>query len=352
MPVATTFRNGTPGPISTTPSDQSNYAAVILAGGDGARLSSFTRKVFGHHLPKQFCPLFAGETLLEWTMRRISLLIPPERTITVLNRAHERFYAPILGTVPSSQLLVEPENRGTAAAVLSVLRRLVAQGHIGPVAIFPSDHYVNDDSSFMRQIADAFRAVEFAPQLTVLLGITPDGPEPEYGWIEPGTLVAPSHPLLGQIRQIRRFKEKPSPEVARELFDAKWLWNSAILVGNVATLLSLIESAVPEIYRKFTWVGSFLDGASEAEVLQTIFRDLPSVDFSLKVLSEFPAEFSVMPITGVMWSDLGDPRRLLAAISSGGGRSPIGTRIFNGQTFAAPGLKQRISKYKTSQHRH
>ena len=98
MPVATTIRTRTLDPI--IPSDESNYAAVILAGGDGLRLSSFTRKVFGHHLPKQFCPLFAGETLLEWTMRRVSLLIPPERTITVLNRAHERFYAPILGNIP------------------------------------------------------------------------------------------------------------------------------------------------------------------------------------------------------------------------------------------------------------
>ena len=351
MPAAPTFRNGSLGPISTAPSDESNYAAVILAGGDGTRLSSFTRKVFGHHLPKQFCPLFAGETLLEWTMRRVSLLIPPERTITVLNRAHERFYAPILRTVPSSQLLVEPENRGTAAAVLCALLRLAAQGHSGPVAIFPSDHYVNDDSSFMRQIADAFRAVELAPRLTVLLGITPDGPETEYGWIEPGTLVAAAHPVLGQIRQIRRFKEKPSLEVARELFAAKWLWNSAILVGSVATLLSLIESALPETFHKFTWVGSFLDGASEEEVLQKIFKDLPSVDFSLKVLSEFPAEFAVLPITGVMWSDLGDPRRLLAAISSGEGRFPIGTRIFKGQSFAVPGLHQRIGKRKGSQDR-
>ncbi len=45
--------------------DDSHYAAVILAGGDGIRLSAFTRKIFGHHLPKQFCPLFEGKTLLE-----------------------------------------------------------------------------------------------------------------------------------------------------------------------------------------------------------------------------------------------------------------------------------------------
>ena len=40
--------------------DDPSYAAVILAGGEGVRLSSFTREIFGYHLPKQFCPLFAG----------------------------------------------------------------------------------------------------------------------------------------------------------------------------------------------------------------------------------------------------------------------------------------------------
>ena len=77
MSVGGTFhRNGTTPrlPSASPQADDPNYAAVILAGGDGVRLSSFTRKVFGYHLPKQFCPLFEGETLLDRTMRRVSLV--------------------------------------------------------------------------------------------------------------------------------------------------------------------------------------------------------------------------------------------------------------------------------------
>jgi hypothetical protein len=55
--------------------DGSKYAAVILAGGDGVRLRAFTHEHFGYHLPKQFCPLFEGQTLLEQTMRRVSLVV-------------------------------------------------------------------------------------------------------------------------------------------------------------------------------------------------------------------------------------------------------------------------------------
>jgi mannose-1-phosphate guanylyltransferase len=76
--------------ISNSNSQKLDCAAVILAGGEGVRLSSFTHQVFGYHIPKQFFPLFEGKTLLEQTMDRVELLIPRFRTITVLNRAHDR----------------------------------------------------------------------------------------------------------------------------------------------------------------------------------------------------------------------------------------------------------------------
>jgi mannose-1-phosphate guanylyltransferase len=351
--VSTTHRSGAVVPHSFAPqSDETGYAAVILAGGDGVRLSSFTQKVFGYHLPKQFCPLFEGETMLERTMRRVSLVVHPARTVTVLNRLHERFYSPILRGVASARLLVQPENRGTAPAILGALLQLAEKGHTGPVAIFPSDHYVSDDSVFMRHVTAAFHAVELAPRLAILLGITPDGPDTEYGWIEPGALVAAKHPVLEQVSQIRRFCEKPSPEVARDLYGRNCLWNSFILVGNVLNLLSLTAGALPEIYAEFTKNESFTDAGSDRETLGRIFRDLPSADFSRSVLAEFPAEFCVMPVRGVGWSDLGDARRLLAAISSSNALISGGILdIPESQSFAIPDHQRQTSRHKASEGR-
>jgi mannose-1-phosphate guanylyltransferase len=113
------------------------------------------------------------------------------------------------------------------------------------VAIFPSDHYVSDDSVFMHHVAMALRAVVLSPRLIVLLGIAPDGRETEYGWIEPGAPVAATQPALRQIRQIRRFWEKPSSDVARDLYDRGYLWNSFVLMANAPTLLAAITSAKP-----------------------------------------------------------------------------------------------------------
>src|ERR1700730_11729102 len=114
--------------LTTSNFDDSNYTAMILAGGDGVRLSSFTREVFGYHLPKQFCPLFEGKTLLEQTLRRVSLLVPPSQTLTVLNYAHERFYSSLLGGTASGNLFIQPENRGTGPAILGALLRVVESG--------------------------------------------------------------------------------------------------------------------------------------------------------------------------------------------------------------------------------
>jgi mannose-1-phosphate guanylyltransferase len=99
--------------------DGASRAAFVLAGGDGVRLSACTRRAFGYCIAKQFCPLFEGTTLLEQTKRRISLVIPPSQTITVLNRDQEQFYSSLLFGNASTNLLLQPANRGTAAAILA-----------------------------------------------------------------------------------------------------------------------------------------------------------------------------------------------------------------------------------------
>lgn len=353
MPGAgTANQNGNPEPrfLTNTHFDDCKYASVILAGGDGVRLSSFTREVFGYRMPKQFCPLFEGKTLLEQTMRRVSLLIPPNQTLTVLNRAHREFYSPLLNGTPSRNLFIQPENRGTAPAILCALLRLVETGHTGPVAIFPSDHYVSDESVFMLHVSTALRAVERSPQLIVLLGIAPDGPETEYGWIEPGSPLALPCAGIGKISRIRRFLEKPSPDVARDLYDRNYLWNSFVLLADASTLLSLIAKALPELWSVFSGVRPFFGGAAEDEIVRTIYRQLPSVDFSARVLAEFPAEFSVLPVNGIRWSDLGDPKRLVAAISSSGRRFLGGNQnVHRSQPFTVTGGQEPASRGKTFQ---
>src|SRR6266545_7008893 len=122
---------------------------VILAGGDGTRLKPLTRKITGDERPKQFCSVLGHATLLEETQRRAALELAEERTLCIVNQAHEPFYAPILANKRPANLVVQPRNAGTAPAILYGLLRIAAIDPQAVVAFFPSDHYVSDDWRFM-----------------------------------------------------------------------------------------------------------------------------------------------------------------------------------------------------------
>jgi mannose-1-phosphate guanylyltransferase len=68
-----------------------NEWAVILAGGDGTRLKSLTRRIAGDERPKQFCPVLGQTSLLEETQRRTVLELARERTLYVVNQAHRSY---------------------------------------------------------------------------------------------------------------------------------------------------------------------------------------------------------------------------------------------------------------------
>ena len=283
--------------------------AVIPAGGDGVRLRSMTRSIAGDERPKQFCALVTEDALLTETRRRAAQLVPAHRTLVVVNRAHERFYVPLLADLRAPALVAQPENRGTAAAILYALLVLAGRHAAGDTVVFyPSDHFVSDDHAFGDHLEAALAGVDDRPDLVTLLGITADRAETGYGWIEPGEAVggAPS------LRRVRRFWEKPSPEDAEGFHARGWLWNSFVMVGRVRTLLALVRLSAPDLHRSFAEVTGALGTVGEAAALERLYCGLPTVDFSRRVLSARPDRLAVLPVRGVHWDDLGEPERVLA----------------------------------------
>ena len=236
--------------------DQNRYA-IILAGGDGTRLSEMTRRISGDSAPKQFCPVIGNTSLLEQTRLRVSLAVDEKRTLTVLNRAHERHYRDLVNAILPENLVIQPTNRGTAPAILYALMRLSEVARDAYVAVFPSDHFVSDDHEFMYHVDSAFDAIESRPEMTVVLGITPCAVESGYGWIERGELVTTRSPLL----RVRRFWEKPGNELACELLRAGCMWNSFVMAARVSTLIGLIMVAMPELYASFAKIRGLLGTA-------------------------------------------------------------------------------------------
>jgi mannose-1-phosphate guanylyltransferase len=278
--------------------------AVILAGGDGLRLRPLTERLAGDARPKQFCRLFGGATLLEQTRRRANLIIRDDRQLVVVNRAHAPYYADLARELLPGRLVVQPDNRGTAPAIL--LAALGLQSLVGdaPLVVLPSDHDVADDLAFMGAVADAVGLVTTRRDLLVVVGVEPRGPEVEYGWIEPvidpGAVVTP----------IRRFWEKPSPVLAQTLLGQGCLWNSFVMIGWAGAFRQAVEMAAPEISAAFAPVGSALGRPAEAAMLERAYASLPVAGFSERVLSSMAHRFSVMRVKDVGWCDLGNPRRV------------------------------------------
>jgi mannose-1-phosphate guanylyltransferase len=298
--------------------------AVILAGGDGTRLRSLTRTITGDERPKQFCPILGRETLLDQTRERVALTIEKDKTLLVLTELHERFYQPLTKSVSPDLLLIQPVNRGTAPAILYPLLRIAAKSPAATVAFFPSDHHFSDDVRFMSYVEAGFETARRSPETVTLLGITPESPEVEFGWIEPHTKIPGGLPKA--VSRVRRFWEKPTLGVARNLMNRGCLWNSFVMVGRVDAFLRMAKRALPELYSSFGPIATVFGTVSEREMLGKLYSEISDINFSQEVLAMRPDDLGVMKVDSVGWSDLGEPSRVLAALSRLGSQVQLAQR--------------------------
>ena len=282
---------------------------VVLAGGEGTRLLPLTRHIASDSCPKQFCALTGSRTLLRQTLDRIFPLVPPERTVVVGTRAHWGYlHRELPGPVPHR--LVQPADRGTAPGILWPAHWVSWRDPEAVVAIFPSDHFVLQERAFLAYVRRAMRVVRERPELVVVLGLQPDGPEEEYGWIEPGEPV----PEAPECFRVRAFWEKPTAERARGLFRAGFLWNSLVLVARVNALVALGRAHLPDVTARLWRIGAFAGSEQEAWAVHQAFALMPSANFSRDVLACGDPSLVVLPVCGILWSDLGTPDRVVRTL--------------------------------------
>jgi mannose-1-phosphate guanylyltransferase len=285
-----------------------NRWGVILAGGDGTRLSKLTREICGDERPKQFCPLVGSDTMLCQTKKRVEQKIAPENILFLLTQKHRKFYQSLLSDISFDQLIVQPENKGTGAAILYALLKLAAKDPHATVAFFPSDHYFTNEKAFMSCVEKAFQIVETKEEDIVLLGIEPHQPEIEYGWIE--AVSDGKNPF----KKVLSFWEKPCPVTAQQLFERGCFWNSFVMVGKISAFLRLINSALPELYANFAAMQFAINSAIERAVIYEIYRQIPETNFSAQILSAHPEQLLLLPVRNVGWNDLGQADRVLETL--------------------------------------
>jgi mannose-1-phosphate guanylyltransferase len=286
--------------------------AAVLAGGNGSRLSAFTKTIAGDDRPKQFCSLLGSQTLAEATAQRIDTLVAPDRTLYVVTAAHQPYYADALRDVPPRLLLEQPANRGTATAIAWAVTEVRQADPRGVLGIFPSDHHYDNPIAFRAAVSAAYECAATDPERVFLLGVSADRPEEGLGWIATGGAL-PTTEVVGRgaPRSVDAFIEKPSPALAQQLFANHCLWNTFVMVGHVDAYSRLIESTCGNLLSKVAAAAS-----ASRQALLDRFAELPSWDFSRDVLAPFPGRLAVIPLFNAGWTDLGEPSRVLALMAA------------------------------------
>jgi len=318
MTFESELRSG--GEQATELSRSGSLWAVVLAGGEGVRLRPLVRHLYGDERPKQFSPLLGTRTLLRQTLDRVGLLMPPERTLVVALQAHARYLDREFGERPRPHILSQPEDRGTAAAILLAARWIETRDPSATMVCFPSDHLVLEEAAFMAHVAKVTAFVEREPQWIVLLGAPPSQPETEYGWIEPGPRAGGT--VQRPIYRIRRFREKPSKEVAEALLAGGGLWNTFVLGARAAVLLAAGQECAPALYGRLARLQAFTGSEHERWALRQAYALAPTVNFSRSILEACPHPLAVSPLPGITWCDLGSPERVVNVLTRLGLSTP------------------------------
>jgi len=215
-------------PLAIAPRpDHPSPWVVILAGGCGSRLRGLTSLGDEEWVPKQYCSLSGGATLLQSALERAAGIAHRDRICVIVTEKHRRWWSSLLRTLPSRNILVQPEGRGTTNGILLPMLEIARRETDACVAIMPSDHDVSNEAPLRQSLITAARYSRKHPELVSLLGIEPAFPDPELGYILPG---GPS--FIGPA-PVRRFFEKPSLPEAAQLVAAGSLWNAFIMVGAV-----------------------------------------------------------------------------------------------------------------------
>jgi mannose-1-phosphate guanylyltransferase len=270
--------------------------------------------IAGDERPKQFCPILNDRTLLDETRSRVALGIDPSNTFFSLTQKHEQFFQRPLWNVSDQNLIVQPENKGTAPAILYSLMRINAQTPDAVVAFFPSDHYFSNDEAFMEHVDSAYRAADLNSDSRVLLGIEPEKPETSYGWIEPAQSLFGE--LTRSVSRVNRFWEKPSAGVAKRLMSNGCLWNSFVMVGRVSAFLEMFREHLPEMFRMFSAAAPTFGKSQETAVIRSIYQWMTETNFSSEVLEKSAEKLLVMRVGQVGWSDWGEPDRVVGTLTN------------------------------------
>ena len=259
--------------------------AVIMAGGQGERFWPLTHKDF----PKYRIRLNDKESLLQRTYGRLLRLYDRKNIHVVTTQDHAHIIREELPKLPSSNILIEPSRRNTAAAIFFSCKILEKScGNQEVVSFFPADHLIQNEAKFRQTLKNAIRAAQKKSCL-VTIGVKPTFACTGYGYIQAGK---PIQSVTAACR-VKAFKEKPSRKIAEKYLKMKdFFWNGGIFTWRIQTFLETLNLVSPDFYR-----------ALDFRNLKGSYDKLPRLSIDLALLEK--ADNLTLVKTNMDWCDMG-----------------------------------------------
>lgn len=270
---------------------------VLLCGGSGSRLWPVSRKAY----PKQFSMKIGADSLFQASAKRVTgagfaapLILTAEafRFIVIEQLAAAELTA--------QGILIEPEGRNTAPAVLTAALWLAARDPKALMLVAPSDHVIADTAAFHAAVEAATPAAVAGKIVT--FGITPTHPETGYGYLE---LAAGADAQASTPQPLGRFVEKPDAARAAQMLAAgNYLWNAGIFLFSVDTILAAFRAHAPDMMALVE--PALSQGKSELGFTRLAagpWAHVPDISIDYAIM-EKAENMAVMPYPAG-WSDLG-----------------------------------------------
>jgi mannose-1-phosphate guanylyltransferase len=306
--------------LSRKSASRGEFWSIVLAAGAGNRLASLTTDPVHGHIPKQYCSLEGGPSLLESALLRAWRVAGAARTVVVVAEGHAKWWCPIQSRWDGVRFVPQPLDRGTAAGLLLPLEEIRARDPGATVAVLAADHYVEDEVLLATSLRKALLHARRSGRI-VLLGLEPDEEDGELGWILPSRSDRPRS-------RVAQFREKPGREVA-SLIDRGALINGFLMAGNLSAWLEILRERVPDVVAAFHAAGGH-------------YSQIPRRDLSREVFEPAAGSLLVQRVPACGWSDLGVPSRVekvlrgrTAPAGATTGGVPILARRFEAQRGAA-----------------
>jgi mannose-1-phosphate guanylyltransferase len=271
-----------------------NYYAILMAGGVGSRFWPVSTTDF----PKQFHDMLgSGSTLIQKTFSRLSKLIPAENILILTNEQYNNLVLEQLPMVKQEQVLLEPAMRNTAPCILYASLKIQKQNPEALMVVAPSDHWIEDEDEFSRNLQQCF---DFCQKENALmtLGIQPTFPNTGFGYIEFDKSDSNS------IKKVNQFREKPDYQTAKSFLEAgNFLWNGGIFIWSVKAITEAFVKFQPQMNALFQLGVESYNSSNEKKFIEENYANAENISIDYAVM-ENAKNVYVLPAT-FDWNDLG-----------------------------------------------